>query len=96
MPKSDLCLDILGTSFSITADEEPEYLEEVLAQYRNAVETTREHTGMKDPLKIAILTGYLLSDEINKLKRHTGNESDIQAEQLALDLIARIDEALGE
>ncbi|MDR1420884.1 MAG: cell division protein ZapA [Treponema sp.] len=91
MPASDLRLDILGTSFSITADEERAYLEEILVQYRAALERTREQTGLTDPLKLAILTGYLLSDEVHKLKGRNGHE----AEELTLDLIARIDEALG-
>ncbi|MDR1105748.1 MAG: cell division protein ZapA [Treponema sp.] len=90
MPKSDLRLDILGTSFSITADEERAYLEEILAQYGAALERTQEQTGLTDPLKLAILTGYLLSDEVYKLKNRSGQE----AEELTLDLIARIDEAL--
>jgi cell division protein ZapA (FtsZ GTPase activity inhibitor) len=64
----DLLIDILGTRFSITAGEDPEYLDEVLAQYQFAVSNTQSISGMKDPLKIAILTGFLLCDEINKLK----------------------------
>jgi hypothetical protein len=36
----DLFIDVLGTSFSITAGEDPAYLEEVLAQYRLAVANT--------------------------------------------------------
>ena len=64
----DLVIDVLDTKFSITAGEPPEYLDEVLAQYRLAVANTRNIWGMKDPLKVAILTGFLLCDEINKLK----------------------------
>ncbi|MDR0602485.1 MAG: cell division protein ZapA [Treponema sp.] len=90
MPKSDLHLDILGTSFSITADEEEAYLEEILTRYIAALEHTREQTGLGDPLKLAILTGYLLCDEVYRLKNRNGHE----AEELALDLITRIDEAL--
>jgi cell division protein ZapA (FtsZ GTPase activity inhibitor) len=92
MPKSDLHIDLLGTSFSITAGEEPEYLEEILEQYRDALEHTKEISGLTDPLKIAILTGYLLSDEVHKLKRQ--NLTGIEAEELTLDLIARLDEAM--
>jgi cell division protein ZapA (FtsZ GTPase activity inhibitor) len=94
MPKSDLRMDILGTSFSITADEEPAYLEEILAQYTAALEHTREQTRLADPLKLAILTGYLLSDEVHKLKRQ--NLTGTEAEELTLDLIARLDEVMDD
>ncbi|MDR1240091.1 MAG: cell division protein ZapA [Treponema sp.] len=94
MPNSDLRLDILGASFSITADEESAYLDEVLSRYRRAVEETQARTGLTDPLKTAILTGFLLCDEIHKLKNREGGEAE-EAEALTRRLIARIDEALG-
>jgi cell division protein ZapA (FtsZ GTPase activity inhibitor) len=99
MPNSDLRLDILGTSFSITADEDAAYLEEILNQYRSAVEKTQTLSNLKDPLKIAVLTGFLLSDEIRKLRDRHDSERDgepeaQEAEALTLNLIARIDEAL--
>jgi cell division protein ZapA (FtsZ GTPase activity inhibitor) len=93
MPKSEIRLDILGTSFTITADEEGEYLEDLLARYREILENTRRQTGVADPLNLAILTGYLLTDEIHKLKNRY--ETGQEAEELTLDLIARIDEALN-
>jgi cell division protein ZapA (FtsZ GTPase activity inhibitor) len=93
VPHSDLRLDILGTSFSITADEDRAYLDKILGQYRQAVENTQTSTGLSDPLKTAILTGFLLCDEIHKLKSREGGEAE-EAEALALRLIARIDEAL--
>jgi len=65
---NDLVINILGASFSITAGEDPQYLDEVLEQYRMAVTSTQGISGMKDPLKVAILTGFLLCDEINKVK----------------------------
>ncbi|GHU55837.1 cell division protein ZapA [Spirochaetia bacterium] len=103
MPKSDLRLDILGTSFSIGADEDAAYLEGLLGNFRAAVDNTQKSTGLKDPLKIAILTGFLLCDEIQKIKQQAGvdfaaNSRDgheaRETERLTLDLIARLDEAL--
>jgi cell division protein ZapA (FtsZ GTPase activity inhibitor) len=102
----DLRLDILGTSFSITADEDPAYLEEIFSQYQSAVENTRNISGMRDPLKIAILTGFLLCDEINKTRVQAGEEREkaeaqkageaLEVEQRTLNLIARIDRVLEE
>ena len=65
----DLRIDALGRSFIITAGEDPDFLEEVLSQYQFAIANTQGISGMKDdPLKVAILTGFLLCAEINKIK----------------------------
>jgi cell division protein ZapA (FtsZ GTPase activity inhibitor) len=102
----DLLINVLGTSFSITAGEDLAYLEEVLAQYQVAVANTQNISGMKDPLKIAILTGFLLCDEINKLKMQveedqtkTALEQQTEAQELnriTRDIIDRIDQAIDE
>ena len=90
---NELCLDILGTSFTITTDEEEAYLQKVLAQYRAAVENTQSISGIQDPLNAAILTGFLLCDEINKIKQQLENES-IEINERTMNLIAKLDEAL--
>lgn len=104
MTANDLCLEILGTSFTITADEDPAYLDAVLKQYRIVVENTQHISGMKDPLKIAILAGFLLCDEVNKIRKQTGEEreqaearragEDRELEQCHLNLIAQLDQVL--
>jgi len=100
----DLLINVLGTSFSITVGEDPAYLDEVLAQYQLAVANTQGISGMKDPLKIAILTGFLLCDEINKLKMNieeeqakTALEQKTEVQELnriTRDIIDRIDQAI--
>ena len=98
MEKNDLRIDMLGTSFSIAADEDLAYLESLLKRYQIVVENTKRVTGLHDPLKVAILTGFLLCDEIEKIKKQgqSGEKEGREAERLTLDLIARIDEALPE
>jgi len=91
---NDLCLDILGTSFTITVEEDEAYLRKVLAQYRAAVENTKNISGINEPLNIAVLTGFLLCDEINKIKRQLEDES-VEISERAMGLIARLDQALG-
>jgi cell division protein ZapA (FtsZ GTPase activity inhibitor) len=91
---NDLLINVLGTSFSITAGEDPEYLNEVLAQYQVAIANTQGISGMKDPLKVAILTGFLLCDEINKIKLQIEEEqakieekqAKVEEEQAKADL----------
>ena len=102
----DLLINILGTSFSITAGEDPAYLDEVLSQYRMAVANTQGISGMKDPLKVAILTGFLLCDEINKLKQQAEEDQsnadaqradeEHELDRIAKNLIACIDHVMEE
>jgi len=91
---NELCLDILGTSFTITADEDEEYLHKVLTQYRAAVENTKSISGINEPLNVAVLTGFLLCDEINKIKQQLEDES-IEISERTMNLIAALDRAMG-
>jgi len=95
----DLLIDVLGTKFSITTNEDPAFLDKVLVQYQAAIENTRNISGMKDPLKIAILTGFLLCAEINKLKtqiekEQTGVEQELN--RITRNLIDCIDHAMEQ
>jgi cell division protein ZapA len=104
MPKGGLRIDILGASFTIAADEDPQYLAKLLTHFRSVVDLTKQNTGISDPLKIAIVAGLMVCDEVEKSKKAPLFKEDkdkeqkaetAEAERLALDLIARIDEALG-
>ena len=90
---NEICLDILGTSFTITVDEDEAYLQKVLSQYRAAVENTQSISGINEPVNIAILTGFLLCDEINRIKQQLANES-IEIQERTMNLIAKLDKAL--
>ena len=102
MAVSDFVLNILGTSFSISVDEDPAYLEEILSQYHTAIENTRKMFNLKDPLVIAVLTGFLLNDELHREKNQSEysntsrQEEAREAEELALSIIARIDRVLED
>jgi len=97
---NDLCLDILGTSFTITADEDEDYLKKVLAQYKAAIKNTQSISGISEPLNVAILTGFLLCDEINKIKKAEGeDDAEIQwekqeVEERTVRLINKLEQAL--
>ncbi|MDR0409253.1 MAG: cell division protein ZapA [Spirochaetaceae bacterium] len=100
MPKTDLRVDLLGTSFSITVDEDAFYLKILLDRYRRMVDNAQKATGVEDPLKTAIIAGILLCDEVEKLRAHEntglGVFESMKAEELTLNLIARIDKALSK
>jgi len=97
---NELGFDILGTSFSIAVDEDEAYLQKVLAQYRKAVENTQAISGINEPLNVAILTGFLLCDEINKMKQQMEEangavqEEAGEAEKRTLNMIANLEQML--
>jgi mannose-6-phosphate isomerase len=95
MSKNNLRIDILGTSITISTDENPDYLDLLLDKYRNAVQSVQEKTGLKDPLKTAIITGFLLCDDLEKAGRASPNDQEpLEAEQLTLGMISRLDEII--
>ena len=91
--RSVLRLDILGASFTITAEEDEVYLKKVLGQYNAAVKNTQSISGINEPLNVAILTGFLLCDEINKIKQQTESESK-EAQERTMRLITALDKVL--
>jgi mannose-6-phosphate isomerase len=80
----------LGTSITISTGEDREYLKTLLETYKKNIENTRTSTGLEDPLKIAVLTGFLLCDEVAKAVKKTGDDEKA-AEELTLEIISRLD-----
>ncbi|MFA6507580.1 MAG: cell division protein ZapA [Treponemataceae bacterium] len=96
MAQDGLRIDLLGTSFSIKSDQDQAYLRKLLDRYKQVVENTRKGIGLQDPLKIAILAGIVLCDEIDKNRQQTGLFDGAESERITMDLIARIDEVIKE
>ena len=96
MPKENLRIDLLGTSFSIRTDEDPAYLRRLLDRLTRVLERTRIETGLSDPVKIAIVSGIVLCDELEKSRKDAGLFDSAESERITLNLIARIDQALKE
>jgi len=101
-------LDILGASFTITADADKDYLKKVLTQYKTAVQNTQKISGINDPLNVAILTGFMLCDEINKMKQlqekiennamsllEEQDEEAQEVEERTIRLINKLEQALN-
>jgi len=97
MAKNDLVIDILGTNFTISAEEPAEYLDMLLAKYRRTIENVQRTTGLKDPLKIAVLTGFLLCDDLEKAESApltAKNEEQGEVERLTEGMILRLNEII--
>ena len=98
MPDHLLSVQMLGTSFSLKSTGSLDDLKEVVAFYEAKVEETRKGVALHDPLKLALLTGIVLADELLKERnRHSGSlsapESD-EAERITQALIEKIDSIL--
>jgi mannose-6-phosphate isomerase len=99
MQKNSLRIDVLGTSFTIVAEADRLHLDSLLRRYKLKVEEIQKSTGANDPLRIAILTGFSLYDEIERMRSGDpaghGNEYIRIGERLD-DLSSRIDEVIGD
>lgn len=97
----NLQIDLLGTSFSIQANESPEYLEKLLDYYKKVVNQVDKEAKIKDSLKVAIISGIMICDELCKEKQklqftnQTINKQDlVEAEEIALRIIENIDKVI--
>ena len=95
MEKNRLQINLLDTSFTILVDEEISYLENLLKRYKEILDNTRNTVGIgrDENIKLSIIAGLSLCDEIEKLKSQLENHGE-ELEKRTLDLIARIDEAI--
>ena len=99
MEPSRLKVDLLGTTFHIRASEDAAYLRGVLDYLRARVDEVRSEVAAADPLKIAILAGLNLVDELFKERQkvpgvHPGDYAEIG--RITERLIERIDRTLDE
>lgn len=100
MGKGHVQIQILGATFTIQADEDPEYLSRLVEYLSDKVHEIERTVSTKDPLRISILAGILLADELFKDRERLNStlsptESE-EAEQIAQRLIRSIDESLRE
>lgn len=96
-----LQVNILGTSFSADVPEDEEYLQKLLNFYKEVTESVQNSTGVFDPMKVSILAGITLVDELYKEKQkkflsaqQQETEDSLQAEEITQKLIDQIDEVL--
>ncbi|NNM66619.1 MAG: cell division protein ZapA [Spirochaetales bacterium] len=93
-----LAVKLLGSSFSLKSDENLDYLKEVVAYYQKKVEETGQSLTTGDPLKMALLAGILVTDELLKERKKNPQgfsppEAE-EAERITRSLIEKIDSIL--
>ena len=65
-----LRIDVLGTAFTIQANEDNEYLEKLLGYYNRIIKDVQAIDSVKTPLQVAILSGIMICDELYKEKQN--------------------------
>lgn len=80
-----LKVNLLGTSFTIQAQEDDEYLEKLLGYYSKIVDSMAvpflaSGDSLQYPLQVAIMSGISICDELYKEKAKTA-ASEAQASQ---------------
>jgi cell division protein ZapA (FtsZ GTPase activity inhibitor) len=65
-------IELLGVSFSVQTDESAEYIEGLVARLRERIDGLRASTRVQDPLKLSILAGVTILDELSRAKEGFG------------------------
>ena len=90
-------INLLGTSFTITTDEDGAYLDRIIARYSEKIEEIEKTGSTRDPLRIAILAGILVTDDLfRRTEGRVARENDTLGESIARSMIARIDSILED
>ena len=103
-----LKIDMLGTSFTIQANEDNQYLEKLLGYYKRITDDVTNIDSIKSSLQVAILSGIMICDELYKEKQNkialengvfvsqnpedSKNSDEIQ--RITLEMIQKIDKVL--
>ncbi len=90
-------INLLGTSFTIKSDEDPEYLSRTVEYLSKKIKQIELSSITKDPLRTSILSGILLVDELFKNKERFSSEiikKSNEAEEITIKMIDCIDSSL--
>lgn len=68
-------IELLGTSFTVHTDEDPDRLRDIVDYYRTKVQEIQSSVSTDDELKVAILAGLLSVDELFKARGETESAS---------------------
>lgn len=82
-----------------TTDDDPSKLQEVIRYYESKVLETQKTVAISDPLKVAIISGIILADELLKekvLPKEQSNQiANDELEKVTKNLIERLNSALS-
>lgn len=89
---------LLGSSFSLKVDEDPVYFDTIIAHLEKVISKIEGQMGVRDPLRTAIISCILLTDELFKerknLKKGLSEKEADEVEKKTLEIIKLIDSTL--
>jgi hypothetical protein len=98
-----LPIKILGSSFKLKTDEDLDYLKEIVAYYEKKVLETQDKVGLQDPLKVSLIAGIVVADELYKErlgkpfsnpKGMSDPEKDAEINSITRNLIDQLSQAI--
>jgi cell division protein ZapA len=96
--KSDASLvsvTIFGQTYSLRAEEDGSYVEDLARYVDTKMRTLSQSTGTSEPLRVAVLAALNIADELFKLEeRHRAGEERVEA--TAKELLTALEESLRE
>ncbi len=100
MSRGQLNIDLLGTSFAIQANETDEYLKQIYEHFIHTINQVKECSSVRDPLRLAIIAGILVTDEFYKEQfKNTDSSEELQIafemETSARKMIEDLDRAIN-
>lgn len=85
-------IEILGVALTIRTDENPEYIQGLVAELKERLSRVSSQMKIADPLKLSLVTALLVLDELRRDDGDTADLEDTEADSLMDDL----DKRLGE
>lgn len=91
-------VDILGSSFTIRSDESAEHMAQLIEHFSSCVDEAKQAMPQADSLRVAILSGLNITDELFKARKEATDTSrgSRAAAQIATHLIGVIDQTLSQ
>ncbi|MFP4562894.1 MAG: cell division protein ZapA [Spirochaetia bacterium] len=94
MDHKQVTINILGTSFAVRADEDPEYITSLVRHISQKVDEIEKSSPVKDPLRQSILAAMLITDELFKERKFRGESSE--AAEITNRMIKVLDQSLKD
>ena len=101
MEKNHLTVNILGVSLTLKSKENPEYLKQIIQYFQGKLDEARETLVAVDPLKILIMAGLTITEELlkersSRIKHREAGINEEELEEFTARMINKIDESLME
>ncbi|MCK4541458.1 MAG: cell division protein ZapA [Spirochaetales bacterium] len=93
MGKEQVRIQMLGTSFTIQTDEDSVYLSRILDYVHDRITEVEGSMAVKDPLKVAILTAILITDDLFRQKAPSGQDEE-EIKRITRSIMDRIENSL--